>query len=589
MCSEMTRNPGQAWKKVNHILGRRTRKSIYCLRYGDEVITDRRRLAECFRDSFSFATPSLPSDTACILDKSPTKLRFAAIEEESVLKILSTLDIKKATGCDMISARLLKAAAPAIAKSLTLLFNESLNSGKFPSEWKMALVTPVPKSGDKQLVSNYRPISVLPAIAKVFERLVHQQLYNYLASHNLLNEAQSGFRPQHSTQDVLLKTVDDWKKVLDENGILGTVLIDLSKAFDSIDHSLLMKKLQAYGVEDVEHRWFADYLSARKQRVTIDGVVSEWSSVIKGVPQGSILGPLLFNIFVNDLPDVVKHSSINLYADDATIYVSDRDPATVSMRLSEDLARILQWIEANGMRMNIAKTQLMVLSRKSRRTHANSVRVKLEDEEICPQQSVKYLGVTIDQDLSWSQHVEIVRKKSLAGLSAVRRASAYLPTATRRLLYNALVLPHLDYCSVVYHSCNISNSNKLERVQNYAMRVILKKPPRTPSEPLRDALGWTTLQLRRQNRLLCQVYRCLHGHAPMYLRRKFITNADFGYQTTRAAGKLHLPRPLTNHFKSSFEFQGALAYNALPVSITSASSSVSFRSKLFIYCTNTVL
>ena len=242
-----------------------------------------------------------------------------------------------------------------------------------------------------------------------------------------------------------------------------------------------------------------------------------------------------------------------------------------------------------NVRMNIAKTQLMVLSRKSRRTHANSVRVKLEDEEICPQQSVKYLGVTIDQDLSWSQHVEIVRKKSLAGLSAERRASAYLPTATRRLLYNALVLPHLDYCSVVYHSCNISNSNKLERVQNYAMRVILKKPPRTPSEPLHDALGWTTLQLRRQNRLLCQVYRCLHGHAPMYLRRKFITNAKFGYQTTQAAGKLHLPRPLTNHFRSSFEFQGALAYNALPVSITSASSSVSFRSKLFIYCTNTVL
>lgn len=181
---------------------------------------------------------------------------------------------------------------------------------------------------------------VLPVVAKVFEKLVHQQLYNYLASHNLLNKVQSGFRPQHSTQDVLLKMVDDWKRALDMNDILGTVLIDLSKAFDSIEHSLQLKKLDAYGVEGVEYQWFADYLSARKQRVTVDGEVSEWSPVVKGVPQGSILGPLMFNIFVNDLPHAVKHSTVNLYADDITIYVADHDPATVSARLSEDLARM---------------------------------------------------------------------------------------------------------------------------------------------------------------------------------------------------------------------------------------------------------
>ena len=146
---------------------------------------------------------------------------------------------------------------------------------------------------------------------------------------------------------------------------------------------------------------------------------------------------------------------------------------------------LLEWIEANDLCMNIAKTQLVVLSRRRRSSHTNSVQVRLREEEICPQQSVKYLGITIDRDLSWSQHVENVRKKSLAGLAAVRRASAYLPTAVRRLLYNALVLPHLDHCSVMYHSYNTSHSNKLERVQNYATCMILKKAPRTPSESLR--------------------------------------------------------------------------------------------------------
>ena len=211
--------------------------------------------------------------------------------------------------------------------------------------------------------------------------------YEYpLQKNKLLNAAQSGFRPHHCTQDVLLKTVDDWKIFLDAGKIVGTVLIDLSKAFDMIDHTILLDKLESLGVRGTELNWFSDYLHERKQRVVMSGVCSEWHQVTKGVPQGSILGPLLFVAFVNVLPEVVKHCTVNLYANDTTIYVGDDDPTEVGRRLEEDLQCIAEWIDSNRLKMNLSKTQLMVLCRRNRRELAHSV--KVHGNELCKQYSI---------------------------------------------------------------------------------------------------------------------------------------------------------------------------------------------------------
>ena len=434
---------------------------------------------------------------------------FAPVSTDIVLKVLNSLVINKATGPDGLSARILKMAAAAIAGGLTKLFNVSLTEGDFPMEWKKANVYPVFKSGDPCLRTNYRPISVLSVIAKVFETIVHQQVTSYFISNDLFTEAQSGFRSGHSTQDVLLRVTEDWKLALDADDLVGIMFIDLSKAFDSIDHSLLIAKLSAYGFDGISLRWFTNYLSNRRQRVVLDHVYSDWATVMRGVPQGSVLGPLLFIIYMNDLPAVIQHSHMNLFADDIALYVIHSDPCTVQTYLNHDLSLIFQWVTSNGFKVNVSKSQLLLLARRHRRNELSSIQIFLAGNLIQPKSCVKYLGILVDSDLAWTEHIHSIRKKCLAVLSVIRRISIYMPTTLLKTLYKAFVLPCLTYCCCVWHFCSGIVSDHLQRVQNYAMRVVLKKPPRTSSYTCLQSLGWQTLYQHRCLLLLCQVKRCL--------------------------------------------------------------------------------
>ena len=452
-----------------------------------------------------------------------TVFQFQPIEEEDVLLALERLNTCKATGPDGVSAHLLRTEAAAIFSSITKLFNECIVSGQTPAKWKEANVTPVSKSPSAKLPTDFRPISVVPMIPRCTS--LYKQLYTYLTTNSLLHPKQSGFRPSHSTQDALLKTMDDWRIALHLGKSVGAVSLDLSKVFGSINHSLLLKKLQTYGVEGNEHRWFSNYLNGRKQRVKLEDCCSEWANVLRGVPQGSIFGPLLFLLYENDLPDVVTKCTMNMYADDVAIYFASKDVNEVADSLNEDLAHIATWIDTNRLKMNIGKTQLMTLGGHSFKSKWQQVDVQLQGTTIPETESVRYLGLTIDQDLSWKTHVSNVRKKAFAAIGCIRRASRYLPVKIRKMLYNSLVLPHLDYCSTVWHSCNQTLSQSVEHSQNYAMRVILNQPPRMRSASLRDQLHWTTLRQRRHNQTLCQVHRCLLRQAPVYLTSKFVRNS----------------------------------------------------------------
>ena len=264
-------------------------------------------------------------------------IKLSVVSVESVISILDSLDSKKATGCDGLPARFIKAYPAEMGTLVTTLINQSILSGKFPDLWKYAIVIPVQKSKNNFALTNFRPISVLPVFSKILERVVHDQLVSYFLKNDLFSIYQSGFRPSHSTQDVLLYVVDCWRKAIDERKFVLTGFLDLAKAFDCVNHCVLLDKLAHYGVVHSSHTWFESYLSNRMQSVKFNGLLSEWGSVCVSVPYGSILGPLLFSINVNDLPNVVKSSQLNMYADDTQLHCCGRDLSLVQKDFQGDI------------------------------------------------------------------------------------------------------------------------------------------------------------------------------------------------------------------------------------------------------------
>ena len=303
-------------------------------------------VANAFNDFFTSVGATLAKKfqdvPRTISTRSENRFKFQPVSAEAVCKQLRGLKTYKAHGVDGIPARLLKVAARELALPIATIFNYSLSTGTIPAEWKQARVTPIFKEGNKQDTSNYRPISVLPLCMKVFERLVHNQFHTHITTNNLLNHHQSGFRPKHSTTTALIDVTDHLYNQSQNGLIIGAIFLDLKKAFDTVNPVILQEKLRAIGVHGTELQWFDNYFTNRTQVVSANGAVSTTQPISCGVPQGSILGPLLFTLYVNDLSSVAVHGKVVLYADDTAIFVSGKNIEDIQGKLNSDLERITE-------------------------------------------------------------------------------------------------------------------------------------------------------------------------------------------------------------------------------------------------------
>jgi hypothetical protein len=459
-----------------------------------------------------------------------------------------------------------------------------LDNGVFPDAWKIAKVTPVYKNkGAKDEVGNYRPISILSCISKVIERHVHDSLYFFLNDNDLLYEGQSGFRPKHSCSTALTHMTDRWLAALDSGNLVGVVFVDLAKAFDSVNHNILLNKFKSYGCSPRTVNWFQSYLDNRSQVVHINGHMSKEENILCGVPQGSILGPLLFVLFVNDLHLHLTKCESNLYADDTNIYAEGKSVCELESNLSEDITVLFDWCTDNELKINVQKTNAMVISTSQKRSHMTDAKmhVTVNNMEIPTCRSQRLLGVNINDVFDWSDQVKAVTRTLNYYLSVLKKIKYYLPEKARIAYCNGCILPHLDYCNTIWGNTTKSNKDKLLRLQKRSARMIFNDYVSSSAE-LFTKLNWLPFEKRVERNKAVLVFKCTNSLVPAYMQKLFTyTNTVYSLRSEEQ-GNLAIPKAKTELFKNSISYSGAKIWNSLPPSIRQCKSLAQFKKHLNI-------
>ena len=540
-----TGGPRKAWHELGNLVGIGKRGVVGAIHTDAGTVVDKQRIADEFCKFFSTVIGvannedddgiSLANETSPV---SNGEFRFHRIEEEDVLNLLKRVDTNKASGVDRIGAGVLQMAAEGISHSLTTLLNASLDTGQVPSKWKLAVIIPVTKSGTSESLENFRPISLLPVVAKVFERLVHQQLFSHLQKYNILHPTQSGFRPRYTTQDVLVGLVDSWRQALDAELLVGAIMMDLSKAFDCVDHSILVRKLRVYGVNGGELRWFQDYLHGRKQRVRISSAYSTWSDIRRGIPQGSILGPLLFNLYVQDLPEAVRECKSMQYADDTTLSLVRKNAKDLEHGLTEGAEKVAEWVRKNKLTLNVKKTQLLLLGRKRREANLNQVEVRMGEQVLPRSSSARCLGMWIVDKLTWKDHISRVHQKCFGALTKLRRNREVLPTALKKVFSGSCIATCRLLCSCLARMYKGTARKGGKDPQLWHETDLIPATQDTQQE-MRRTLHWMPLERRRVMFRLILMHRCMNQLAPAYLTESVHRNCSLGYIRTRGSNNPH--------------------------------------------------
>ena len=509
--NEFSSNMKKTWSTINQLINKN--KKTHSI---PNLFTDDNRSYENFQDIcegfnnfFINVGPSLADEIPfCENDFNDylgvpvnENFVFQKITPQIIFSTLNKLKPKLSCGPDNISTKLLKEIMPSIIDPVVHLFNLSFKHGFVPNNYKCAKILPIFKSGRNNSFDNYRPISILNAFSKLLEKIVACQMFKYLNKFNILYKHQSGFRPKHNTTQPLIQLLNKIYQGLDSQTPEYTLgcFIDLKKAFDTCNVQILLTKLNHYGFKGLSNKWFHSYLNNRSQYVEINGVKSSIQNITHGVPQGSVLGPILFLLYINDLPNAIDIFS-SLFADDTIFAHSDSNLKRLEERVNIELEKAKLWFQANKLSLNVAKTKFMVFRTKQMQCVQDSLVIKIGGEKIerigndCNIKSFKFVGVHLDEFITWEHHINSVINKVSSANFVLNQLKKFVPTKIRKSIYNSLVKSHLEFSIITWGNAKCEGMNRLLLKQKQSVRYVANAKYNAHVDPLLEKLDLLKLE-----------------------------------------------------------------------------------------------
>ena len=568
--SENQSNIANIWKGIRSIISYKSQnsKKTLSLYQNKSLVSDPSEIVQIFNEYFVSVGPKLASKIATGKKTFSSYLENAMLNsvylkpttEEEISKIISNLNVKKATGPNSVPIFVLKDNKNILSSPISQLINQSFDEGMFPDLCKIAEVIPVHKKGDSTTASNYRPISLLSVFSKIFEKCMYTRLYEFLEKHQLIYNRQFGFRAHHSTSHALCSLIELIKTYLDDGNFVCGIFIDLQKAFDTVDHEILMQKLWHYGIRGTAHEWLKSFLTKRKQYVCLNGFKSQCGEIKCGVPQGSTLGPLLFLIYINDLNNIFQKSIVHHFADDTNLLYANKKIATIENVMNSELKHLVEWLKANRLSLNETKTDLIIFHSSSK--NITDITIKLNKCKLKPCDSVKYLGVIIDKHLTWTKQVVSMCEKISRFNGIISNLRHVVPLSVSKSIYHSLIYSCITYGCLVWSFTTKGNLEKNFKQQKKCTRIITFSDFHAHTNPLFESLKILKLEDIVFLEILKFMFDIKEKQAPEVINELFTPNASVHHHHTRGIYNFHLPSVKSSQYGlMSLRMQGGSLWN----------------------------
>lgn len=584
-------NSKRMWRTLKLLVNGSKKSEIKQMRFDDKLESDEAviasKLNQYYVSSVEEIVRSIASgdEATCPLPTAVITRLFSEFDNLSLNHLRRKIyEVKSNNNSkEILNKNVLKSCFDVFGFPLLNFVNMSLKTGKFPQKLKCSVITPVPKVKNTRSCMEMRPINVLIDLEKLLEVIVYEQIIEYIEENKILNIYQAGFRKQYSTETALQLVLEDWKRSLKDGDYIIGVFLDLKRAFETIDRERLLMKLKAYGITGVVLEWFKNYLKNRVQKTKINDCVSDSCDINIGVPQGSILGPFLFILYINDLPNILKFCKIQMFADDTLVYVKFQNPLQAVSAMNNELKLVTNWLKVNKLKLNISKTKCLFLGKNF---VTENIDIEIDDEKICIVDSFKYLGIILDSQLKFNEYYENLVRKISCKVGYFKRVSGNLSFFSKKIVYNTIIYPNFLYCPSILWDANNHIFERLQVLQNKCMRVILNKDKYTSINFMLKELGWLKVKFLNRYLIFIFIFKIKNNLLPNVMKDFTCQNSSFHDYNTRTRTDFHIFTNKTNlNYKSVFN-KGIIEFNNLNAEIKNINNLRTFKKTLKNYLYN---